>query len=317
MSNDDLLGESNAPTTTPAADATTEAGTSAPAAAAPETTAAPVTESNYLANVSEDLRGSVEKFKNVDDLAKSYVNLEKMMGDSVRVPTSDATPDTKNAFFDKIKGLDEVLIKPRTQEGMDEFYNKLGRPEKASGYDHGASIPSELINDPATVTELSQFQDRAHALGLTQDQAKGMIDMRMEQYTQYKQGMTTSTEEGLATLHKQWGSDYDTRLKGAVQMKDQMKEKFPDQMAQLLATNGSNPALAHMLSELAFSYQEAGVVGQPKINYGMTPDQAAAKIGEKLSDQDFYSTYRNTQSAGHEAAVAELDMLYKVKHNVR
>ena len=100
-------------------------------------------------------------------------------------------------------------------------------------------------------------------------------------------------------------------------MKEQYKEKFPDAMATLLATNGSNPALAHMLSELAFSYQESGVVGQPKINYGTTPDQAAAKIGEKLADKDFYETYRNAHSPGHEAAVQELDMLYQIKHNVR
>jgi hypothetical protein len=139
----------------------------------------------------------------------------------------------------------------------------------------------------------------------------------MEQFNTFHEATAKSMEDGLQVLHKQWGEDYDTRLKAAVQMKEQLKEKFPDQMGVLLATNANNPALAHILSELAFSYQEQGVIGQPRIEYGETPDSAKQKIAAKQKDADFMKAYQTESHPAHNAAVEEMKQLYALAYSQR
>src|SRR5574343_580128 len=85
--------------------------TEAPAVEAPATQAAPSVSLQDI--ISPDLlnTSNLKNFKSADDLAKSYVELQRMVGNSVRIPGAAATPEAKKEFLDKIKDLDGVLLK--------------------------------------------------------------------------------------------------------------------------------------------------------------------------------------------------------------
>ncbi len=83
----------------------------------PTTTAAPIapaTPPSWKDSISEDFRNdpNIEKFTEIDALAKSYINATKMIGqDKLVIPTNNSTEDQWN-----------------------EVYSKLGRPESADKY---------------------------------------------------------------------------------------------------------------------------------------------------------------------------------------
>ena len=76
--------------------------------------ATPAPQGSWKDSISEDFRNdpSIEKFTEIDALAKSYINATKMIGqDKIVIPTKNSG-----------------------QEAWDEAYAKLGRPESPEKY---------------------------------------------------------------------------------------------------------------------------------------------------------------------------------------
>ena len=312
-----MSDESNGSATAVATDVTTESvsiqDNSQQSSVTPNILNETSSDFNFIEHVSQDLHGNLDKFKSVNDLAKSYVNLEKKLGTSINLPAEGATDETRKAFIDKIKDLPEVLIKPTTEDELNAFYNKLGRPENKDSYEIDSLIPRELIdNDAFAVQEINEFKEMAHKLGLTKEQDQGLVEMRMEHFKQDQQDNEKSLEQGLTTLNKLWGTDFDTRKSAAIQMKDHFKDKFPEHMESLLANNESNPALAHMLSELAFTYQEKCMICTPIVDFGETPDSAKSKIVSNQTDKEFMEAYLTSSHPGHNKALEEMKKLYRI-----
>ena len=78
------------------------------------------TTSSWKDSISEEYRAdpNIEKFTEIDALAKSYINATKMIGqDKIAIPNNNSTEDQ-----------------------WDEVYAKLGRPESADKYALDAKI---------------------------------------------------------------------------------------------------------------------------------------------------------------------------------
>lgn len=143
------------------------------------------TEPEYPAwtqQLPEELRNDVEvmkqlaKFGKIGDVAKAYSELESKIGKSMIKPADDASEEEINAF-----------------------YQKLGKPETADGY----SIKTE---------EAKAFREIAYKNNLTETQFKSMYEtfkeigenaMNQQKYDMQKQAKTTTEE-----LKKEYGSDF-------------------------------------------------------------------------------------------------------------
>lgn len=92
------------------------------------------------------------KGKGLDDVVRSYRELESRIGQSLTVPSDDAS-----------------------KEDWDKFYSRTGRPEKADGYKFSlpSDLPENLPYDAASATEFSNW---AHEAGLNQKQAQAIHD---------------------------------------------------------------------------------------------------------------------------------------------
>ena len=111
--------------------------------------------------LNEDNRALVEAKKwagedgsiDLNKIADGYRNLESHASKSLKVPGEDATPEDWNAF-----------------------YSKLGRPEKADGYElqlNREAIPEDFPYDEQAAIE---FRNWAHEAGLTPKQAQALHD---------------------------------------------------------------------------------------------------------------------------------------------
>ena len=121
--------------------------------AAPATDATTTPPVDWKASLPEDLRTdpSLTDIKDVGNLAKSYINGQKLIGKN-RI----ALPDEK-----------------ATDEEMSAFYSQVGRPEKSDGYQFGdrPELPEGMEYDEGFET---QFKDMAYQSGLSAKQAKAI-----------------------------------------------------------------------------------------------------------------------------------------------
>lgn len=268
-------------------------------------------EVNVPAWYSEDFAELVEKkgFKSADDALKSYKNLESMVGNSVRIPSEDASPEAKAEFLEKIKDVEGILLK-----NDENLYGKLGRPESSDGYNLEEIIDRELFNSmPTLADELDDFKELAFEAGLSKEQASKLVDMRMRTLKSFTEEHLKNREAAEGALRKSWGSDYDNRLAAAKQVIKIYGEKYGDHVTQLVnSPAGNNPALLNMLSELGEMYKEKKHEGMSGSHFGMTPDMAAAKIHEKRSDVGFLKAYNDDRHPGHKQAIAEMERLYRI-----
>lgn len=268
-------------------------------------------EFNFLDHISDEIKSSsnISDFKSVEDLAKSYSNLQKMVGNSVRIPSADASIEAKQDFYAKIKDVDGVVIK-----GSEDFYDRIGRPKAADEYKLADVVDQELFNTvPELNNELDGFKNIAHEIGLTDEQAQKLVSMRVNTLKAQTENMVKDREVAEAALKKQWGQDYENRLDAAKQVAKIYAEKHGDSFKNLINSSiGNNPALINMMAELAVVYKEQGHTGMSSAQFGMTPAMAQAKIMEKRADRGFMKAYNDDFDPGHKKAVDELRKLYEI-----
>jgi len=151
--------------------------------------ASETTEFNFRDHIDETIRDdpSLSTYKDINGMAKSLINAQKMVGaDKIAIPSKYTTP-----------------------EEMDSFYSKIGRPDASDGYELSAT---EAIGEEG----VTFFKQLAHKNGLTQNQAENILT----EYGGYLDTMGEKTEEQIEhirtglekDLQQQWGDQYDKNI---------------------------------------------------------------------------------------------------------
>lgn len=113
-------------------------------------------------------------------MGKSYGELEKMHGGSVKLPAADAPEEEKRAF-----------------------YTKMGVPESPDKYE--LKFPDGTRVDD---TFLGSFRTQAHQLGITPAQAQGLAAW----WTEQNQGMEQGQEAASVAQRDKWTSELKNEL---------------------------------------------------------------------------------------------------------
>ena len=166
-----------------------------------ETTIASTTEPQPTVNktwkeaISEEFRNdpNINKFTEIDALAKSYINATKMIGqDKVALPNKNSTEDQWN-----------------------EFYDKTGRPESADKY--SLDVKSDIV--PLDNGAVKQFAENAHKLGLSNKQAQGVLEFYKNSMEGTAQQSKVDTEtaqvQAEQELRQEWGREFENNVKKA------------------------------------------------------------------------------------------------------
>lgn len=252
-----------------------------------QVTAQPVTQEvttevntpSFLESLSEDLRGakSLSNFKDVNDLAKSYLHAQQLIG----------------------KRLSD--ISPEDMKVLDSF---RGVPEAADKY----TLPEEL---PAE--DIAWYKNMAHEVKLTQEQAKKVLDsytmLKREATEKFKKEYELKTQAGIEELKKEFGSAFDNRIElakravtnfGGQELKDYLNE----------TGLGNDPKLVKIFANIGKALLEDSVVDADKSTaFGVTPQDAQNMINQKMANPEFLSAYYSNLHPGHKQAVAEIEAL--------
>lgn len=141
---------------------------------------------------------NLKNFKSVQDFAKSYSEQRKMIGSMVKIPGEDATP-----------------------EELDKFFQKIGKPTDAAGYELSKELPEGLTLNEDMYNEFGQ-------VALESNLTKGQVSKLYEWYNnktaalyqevaqQQQAALQQEIEQGVSDLKKEWGSEYKENIQVAV-----------------------------------------------------------------------------------------------------
>lgn len=246
---------------------------------------------DWRAGLPDDLRTekSLEAIKDVGGLAKSYVESQKMIGGSVRLPKEGATP-----------------------EEIDAFHTKLGRPEKPEGY--GFVKPATLPEGVTWNDDLvGWFGKSAHAVGLSKAQANSLLNAWNDnQFSQAHEGQKVMKAE-LGKLQEEWGDRFDGRVElGLRGIERILPAEEATQFKSLMDSTGlgNHPLMLRFAYQVGNLLKEDGYIMSDGKGGIMGADSAKTKI--EAVNADPKHAYWDETNPGHKAAVAEMSQLFKL-----
>jgi hypothetical protein len=254
-----------------------------------DTPVSPTTETQPAAKtwkeaISEEFRNdpNIEKFTEIDALAKSYINATQMIGkDKVAVPNKNSTDDQWN-----------------------EVYDKLGRPESADKYTLNAK--SEVV--PIDEQAIKQFAENAHQLGLNNKQAQGILEFyknNMEGMAQQaKVDTETAQAQSTQQLRQEWGREFDTNIKKAGALaKANMNPEILDMQLKDGMRLGDHPEIIKGFAKIAGMMSEDKIVSTESENVSSNTD-VETEISDIMNNKD--GPYWNRSHPDHDKVVQQV-----------
>lgn len=235
---------------------------------------------SFLDSLSKELQDipTLKKFKDVESLAKSYVNAQQLLGK-------------------KLEQLTPVELKS-------VIGRSLQAPESPDGYD--------VIGKDENSTAF--FKNLAHELQLNPKQAKELVDkFNQVDEDNKKQSEITLVEQRRKLeedLKRDWGKLFERNKKLAG---DAIIEFGGTELAEALdaAGLGNNVQVLKAFSKIGETFLESDFVGETGLGqFGMSPEQAGHKIEELKRSKEFMDAFFNRRNPGHQAAVEDM---YKLK----
>ena len=249
---------------------------------------------DFLSTIPEDLRDhpSLSPIKDVGNLARSYVNAQRLIGaDKVPLPVNP------------------------TDEDLDNIYGKLGRPENPDGY--------EIAVDGNIVTEevAKSYSDVAHKLRLTPEQASGVLEyyrsMVQETGSMSEAAETQQRNDTEMSLRKEWGDEFDARIEDAGNIAKQFGGNGILDMRLADGTKvGNHPdfikAFANM-AEFRQSVTSEDTVSDAPISNVATRQAAQQEIDAIMNDKS-HAYWDRKNLSGRQRAIERMQELMEVVH---
>lgn len=208
--------------------------------------------SDWRNGFDDDLKKRTERFKTPSDMAKSYVEMEKMSSKSVQ----DMSP-----------------------EEIDKLYKRLGRPEKPDEYElSNVAMPEGVARQDGADDGLKKF---AHSIGMTKAQLKQLHEWSMKRagdsIIAARQSAAKDRDRKETDLRTNWSADYDNNNAKV----NALVARFGGDEAVAYMNNGpgKDPELRKFLFNIAKTMSDETFVGG-----SVTPMNRVAGDGNMVVD---------------------------------
>lgn len=253
--------------------------------------------SDAFAWVPEDFR---EEYRN-DESLKQYTSQESF----IKAMLEDRKT---NGVAIKIPGEDA------TAEDWNKFYDKLGRPASQDAYGLSKELPEGLdFNEDL----YNGFTKEIYEAGLSKKQAEKIYtwynnisaDMAKDIDAKIQASYKKSVDDAVASLKKEWGTDYQQNLESAVATAN--KFLSPATKQYLNATKlGNNPLLIKDFYNLSKQVSGAQMRGDGPSGNVTSLAELEAKMAANLRAED-YTTNKQLQQENKDIATKIAQMQSK------
>jgi phenylalanyl-tRNA synthetase alpha subunit len=239
---------------------------------------------DWRSSLTDELKNNptIQNIKDLESAANTLVHQQKMIGSRIPIP--------------------------KTEEEKAELYTKLGRPETSEKYNF--TIPethSKYFNEE----QVNQFKNVAHQIGLNNDQTKALIDFQVKSIDFEQQrrdsDMTLGKKNTEELLHKEWGYDYDNKIRAA---KRAMSVYADNELIDLLDTDaGNHPSVVKLFARLGEDITEEMAKNTQNNRLAVSPIDAKADIAKIYADAKH--PYHDAGHPEHRNAVDQVRQLHE------
>lgn len=243
-------------------------------------------------DLPDDLKGEsmLGRFKNVEELARSFVSAQKLMGkDKITVP------DLKTVTPEELRGI----------------YEKIGLPKEAKDYQLELAADSGLDGD-----FVEKLKVEAHKVGILPKQLQEVLGWystaSKEVVNAHNETVLKEQKEGQAALRKDWGKAFDKNVLAAQLA---IKDGASNEDLQYLESKGllKDPTLIRIFSKLGSVLKEKELKGGSEVpNNVLAPKVAEAEAMKIMGDPKH--PYNIGDHANHGMAVKEVSRLMAMAH---
>lgn len=246
-----------------------------------------ISQADWKKSLGDDFEGleTLDKFKDLKELAKGYVHAEKLIGR-------------------------EKIPMPETDEEIAAVMKRLGAPETVEEY--GLELPKETSEQYRAMFQgdLDWFGTSALKHNLTRAQVKGLF----EDYVEYQNGnlklLNEATgkakNEALVILQKEHGDNLQAVLGNAAHVLN----TFGDESLKTTLDEtglGNHTALVRFLNKVHPFIAE-------EVSLDKAPAQTLAQLDEELNGALNDPAYLDKSKAGHKQAVEKVKKLMKERY---
>ena len=228
---------------------------------------------------------SIKGFKSVEDLAKSYIHAQGMIG------------------------AEKIVIpgKQSTDQDWEGVFAKLGRPESPDKYELKASES----HDPEFI---KSFKEAAHKSGLLPKQVEGLYgfynEVAKKQQENLELQMKKEMDDGIANLRKEWpDSEYEKNLGVA---KNAVNTFLGEEGKKWLNESGmgNNPMMIKFMHKIGLAMGEDSLKGGGGVSFNEGRESAQSKLNAIMGDSKH--PYFDSSHPNHKAAVQEVGSYYSI-----
>jgi hypothetical protein len=273
------------------------------------------TDTTWRDSLPEDIRdsGSLQNFKDIGQLAKSYVETKAMQGNSMRIPGEDASDEARQEFVSKLmEKVPNVMLKPNFDdtEQSKEFYRTLGLPENPDQY----STPEiELPEGVSTVSDerIGFLKQLAHKNNITSKQFEGFFAELLSADAQSQATQIEEIKTGMNNLKQEWGMAFEDNMKMTTFITE--STNAPEGLKKAIADGTVGADVVKWI------YSVGKQLGKGEgVNFGdemstnrgnSTPAEAKEKINEIMNNKNH--PYWNASDPGHKNALDKMIELQK------
>lgn len=219
----------------------------------------------WMGSIPEELRTdpTLTRFKNVEGLAKSYLQARNMIG------------------------RDKIAM-PESEQDWNDVYSRLGRPGTGDEYNLAKpELPEGVRMNEETA---KAFRETAHQLGLSDKQAAGLYSWYWEntkaQYADTQKKGELLREEATLKLRSEYGEAFERKVVAGERALDEFGS---DELIAHLKETGLNndPRMIRFLANVGEKMMEDGALIGKGTGGAQTPDEINAEINALMAKPAF------------------------------
>jgi len=261
------------------------------------------TDNEWRENLPEGVRdwGEVQDSKSEDSFWSQMSNMRSMMGQSIRIPTDDASKEDLAAFNQRLmEKVPNLMQKPDIDniEVMDVFYEQMGRPKESAAYNAPELKAPEGIVLQDGLAE--NFKGIAHKHGLSQKQYEGVIKDYTDSTIVQAELDLSQHQTGMKDLNDEWGMKFDSNMEKA----EAIRSKYFSDVMPNLGVAGAEAIKA--FSNLADKFGKEGsgnLINEERKEHSdkVAPAEAKERLNDILSNREH--AYWDASDPAHKQAV--------------
>lgn len=239
----------------------------------------------------------LKDFKDINGLAKSFLDTQALVGSSLRLPGPDASQEAWTEFNKKLSERVPGLVSSKDEEAL---LKAAGQPTEAAEYKPPENVKLEEGH-------VEQVRALAKELGLTRKQAEKVFARRAAELDD----LSARIAKARVDLKAEWGTAVDERSALAIAAAEKMGAPA-ELIKNAKAGNLDAPAMKWLYSVAkALGPGEGNVMAREpaaSTTPSMTPDEAEAQISELQKNP----AWRNENDPRHWTLVQKMVKLVEI-----